>query len=52
MINKVDDLDLYIQGQIEFEDIQGCINKNISIREAIIDAAGKDSNFSNEKHFL
>ena len=52
MINNMDDLDRYIQGQIEFEDIQGCINENISIREAIIDAAGKYSNFSNEEHVL
>ena len=52
MISNTDDLDRFIQGEIEFEDIEGCICENISIQNAIIDAAGRDSDFSDEEHDL
>ena len=52
MISNTDDLDRFIQGEIEFEDIEGCICENISIQDAIIDAAGRDSDFSDEEHDL
>ena len=46
-----DDLDRFIKGQIEFDDIQGCIRRG-SIQNAIISALQKASYYSQEEHDL
>jgi len=47
-----DDLDRFIKGQIEFDDIQGCIRRGIPIQNAIISALQKASYYSQEEHDL
>ena len=47
-----DDLDRFIKGQIEFDDIQGRINRGITIQNAIISALQKASYYSKEEHDL
>ena len=47
-----DDLDRFIKGQIEFDDIQGCICRGIPIQNAIISALQEASYYSQEEHDL
>ena len=47
-----DDLDRFIKGQIEFDDIQGCIHRGIPIQNAITSALQEASYYSQEEHDL
>ena len=47
-----DDLDRFIEGQIGFDDIQGCIHEDIPIRGAIVGALQDASFYPNEEHDL
>ena len=50
--NYADDLDRFIKGQIEFDDIQGCIRRGIPIQNAITSALQEASYYSQEEHDL
>ena len=51
-VGYVDDLDHFIDGQICFDEIQGCIEGGVPIKNAIISTLQEASFYSKEEHEL